>query len=81
MSLVKVQLFASYADLIGTSSIEVPLHAGDRVADLLRTLRSLPAAAMLPPSPRIAVNRAFAGENTLLQSGDEIALIPPVAGG
>lgn len=81
MSVVKVQLFASYADLVGTSSIEVPLRAGDSVADLLRNLRALPRASMLPLSPRVAVNQTFAGDSTLLQSSDEVALIPPVAGG
>ena len=81
MSLVTVQLFASYADLVGTSSIEVPIRAGDNVADLLRSLRLMPIASMLPPNPRVAVNHTFAGESTLLQSSDEVALIPPVAGG
>ena len=81
MSLVTVQLFASYADLVGTSSIEVRIRAGDNVADLLRNLRSLPAASMLPACPRVAVNQAFASDSTLLESSDEVALIPPVAGG
>lgn len=81
MSVVTVQLFASYADLVGTSSIEVPIRAGDSVADLLCSLRSLPAAALLPACPRVAVNQAFAGDSTMLKSSDEVALIPPVAGG
>lgn len=81
MSVVTVQLFASYADLVGSSTLEVPLRQGDKVSDLLRSMRSLPAASMLPDTPRVAVNRAFASESTTLQSSDEIALIPPVAGG
>lgn len=81
MSVVTVQLFASYADLIGSSSIEVPIRPGDKVSDLLSSLRSLPLASMLPASPRVAVNRTFAGESTVLRPTDEIALIPPVAGG
>ena len=81
MARVTVQLFASYAELVGTSTIEVPISEGDKVSDLLRNLRSIPLAAMLPVAPLVAVNRAFALESTPLQSGDEIALIPPVAGG
>ena len=81
MSLMTVQLFASYAELVGSTSIEVPIRAGDTVADLLRSLRLMPAASMLPANPRVAVNETFAAETTLLQSSDEVALIPPVAGG
>ena len=81
MSVVTVQLFASYAELVGSPSIEVPLNPGDKVSDLLQNLRSHPSASLLPPSPRVAVNRAFANEQTRLALGDEIALIPPVAGG
>ncbi len=79
--MVTVQLFASYAELVGSPSIDVPLKSGDRVSDLLHNLRSLPTASMLPRVARVAVNRAFANEHTVLDIGDEIALIPPVAGG
>lgn len=81
MSVVTVQLFASYAELVGSHSIDVPLKPGDRVSDLLHNLRSLPSASLLPHGPRVAVNRVFATERTVLAHGDEIALIPPVAGG
>jgi molybdopterin converting factor small subunit len=76
-----VQLFASYADLVGKPTIEVPLNPGDMVSDLLRNLRALPAASTLPPIARVAVNQSFAGDSMLVHSGDEVALIPPVAGG
>ncbi len=81
MSVVTVQLFASYADLVGSNTIEVPIRQGDKVSDLLRNMRSLPTASMLPAMPRVAVNRAFASEHTVLRASDEIALIPPVSGG
>jgi molybdopterin converting factor small subunit len=78
---VTVQLFASYADLLGASTVELPLTPGCTVKDLLHSLRSLPGASSLPPAPRFAVNRAFAALDLLIAPGDEIALIPPVAGG
>jgi molybdopterin converting factor small subunit len=81
MSVVTVQLFASYADLVGSSTLDVPFQHGDTVRDLLRNIRSVPTASALPPISRVAVNRAFASENTALNSSDEIAIIPPVAGG
>jgi len=81
MSTVTVQLFASYAEAFGNSKLEVPLQDGGTVADLIKTMRSLPAGSRLPDSPRVAVNRKFAVTDQLLGSSDEIALIPAVAGG
>lgn len=81
MSTVTVQLFASYAESFGGTTLELPLKSGSTVADLLSCLRRLPGASILPASPRVAVNRKFASGNQRIDAGDEIALIPPVAGG
>ena len=81
MSTVTVQLFASYAESFGRPTLELPLDSGSTVADLVNSLRLLPGASILPDSPRVAVNRKFAAANQLVDAKDEIALIPPVAGG
>ena len=81
MSTVTVQLFASYAESFGGSTLQLPLKAGSTVADLLDHLRLLPGASILAHSPRVAVNQKFATADQLVDAGDEIALIPPVAGG
>jgi molybdopterin converting factor small subunit len=81
VSTVTVQLFASYADLLGAPTVELPLTPGTTVKDLLQRLRSFPGASSLPPAPRVAVNRTFAASDQLIEPSDEIALIPPVAGG
>ena len=81
MSTVTVQLFASYAESFGGSTLQLPLESGSTVADLLKSLRLLPGASILPESPRIAINRKFASVDQLVDARDEIALIPPVAGG
>ena len=81
MSTVTVQLFASYAESFGGATLELPLESGRTVADLLDALRRLPGASILPNSPRVAVNRKFAAAEQLVDARDEIALIPPVAGG
>jgi molybdopterin converting factor small subunit len=78
---VSVQLFASYAEIFGGPTLEVPLGPGTTVNDLIDHLRALPGATRLPHSPRVAVNRVFAGVDQILSPNDEIALIPPVAGG
>jgi molybdopterin converting factor small subunit len=81
VSTVTVQLFAAYAEMLGGTAIEIPLAPGSTVSDLIDSIRSLPGASLLPQSPRVAVNRTFAGATQVVDSRDEIALIPPVAGG
>jgi molybdopterin converting factor small subunit len=44
-------------------------------------VRALPGAERLPAAPLVAVNAAYADADHPLADGDEVALIPPVAGG
>jgi molybdopterin converting factor small subunit len=81
VSTVTVQLFASYAESFGESSLEIPLGPRSTVRDVVESIRSLPGAFFLPQSPRVAVNRRFASPDQLVAPTDEVALIPPVAGG
>jgi len=81
MSTVTVQLFASYAESFGTSALEVAVSPGTTVSDLIRHIRSLPGSEIVRDSARIAVNRQFAFPDQIIEPRDEIALIPPVAGG
>ncbi len=81
MSTVTVQLFASYADMLGGAKVDIPLSSGSTVRDLVNSLRSLPGAAALPASVLVAVNRKLAGRDQRIEPADEIALIPPMAGG
>ena len=81
MSMVTVQLFASYAEALGGQTLTIPFESGATVADLVRGIRSLPGGQSLPPSPRVAVNRKFASPEQIISGQDEIAVIPPVAGG
>lgn len=78
---VTVLLFASYADAVGKPSLELALPAGSTVADALRHVTGLPGAHALPPRPLVAVNERYASLDRALAAGDELALIPPVAGG
>ena len=52
-----------------------------RVKDVLDHLRGLPGATRLPPSPLVALNERYTTAETSLADGDEVAVIPPVAGG
>ena len=78
---VTVLLFASYADAFGNAELDLTLPPGATVGDALARVSELPGAARVPPSPLIAVNERYASMDQQLSPGDELALIPPVAGG
>lgn len=81
--IVRIRLFAQLRERAGSDSIEAELAEGATVADALRELGSGPPLdellARLPV--RMAVNRELVGVDTMLHSGDELALLPPVSGG
>jgi len=78
---VTVLLFASYAEKLGKSSIPLELAHGATVGDVLTSLQRLPGASRLPTEPLVAVNERYARRDQILATGDEVAIIPPVAGG
>jgi molybdopterin converting factor subunit 1 len=78
---INVLLFAAYADMLGTQTLAVDLPAGSTVADLIAQIRRRPGAERLPASPLVAVNQQYASASSPIELGDEVALIPPVAGG
>jgi sulfur-carrier protein len=78
---VTVLLFASYADALGKSAIELDVAPGSTVRDILGTLFAMPGGDRLPRRPLVAVNEEYASANTELRGGEEVAVIPPVAGG
>lgn len=79
---VRVLLFATYADLVGTGSVELPAPPASTVAEVLTHLRgAYPGAAGIPERPLVAVNQMHARLDTPVRDGDELALLPPMAGG
>ena len=76
---LSVLCFASWGDVFGPR-VEVDLPAGATVGDLLAHLAARPEARRLP-APLVAVNRRYAAAEVSISPGDEIAIIPPVAGG
>jgi molybdopterin converting factor small subunit len=79
---IRVRLFARYAELVGRAeaAVSVPLPA--TVGDVVRRLRDdIPAARALPERPLAAVNLRQARLDAQVKNGDEVALLPPIAGG
>jgi molybdopterin converting factor subunit 1 len=73
--------FASYADVFGRAQMDMEVPSGSTVGDLLRRLQALDLDSRLPPAPLVAVNERYARHDHVLRHGDEVAVIPPVAGG
>jgi molybdopterin converting factor small subunit len=78
---VTVRLFASYAEAAGCEALDLSLAAGATAGDALAAVRRQAWASRLPPSPAVAVNRRYARGDVVLRDGDEVAIVPPVAGG
>ncbi len=78
---LRVLLFASYADALGASEIDVPIPPGATVRDVVAAVRSRGGADRLPAAPLVAVNQRYARAETPVSEHDEVAIIPPVAGG
>jgi molybdopterin synthase catalytic subunit/molybdopterin converting factor small subunit len=79
---VQVRLFASLRQAVGQARLTHSLPVGATVGDLVQAL-----VAEYPGLPRAAgaiyasVNRVYAGQEVILQPGDEVGLFPPVSGG
>ncbi len=79
---VRVLFFAAHRELLGTSETTVDLPDGATVGELVQTLRARGAPwDLIPSRPAVAVNRRYADGSHTLGNGDEVAMIPPVAGG
>jgi molybdopterin converting factor subunit 1 len=73
--------FAAYRDVFGAEQIELDLPEGSTLAALLEEVRARAGDTALPRRLVAAVNREYAPVETVLRDGDEVAFIPPVAGG
>jgi molybdopterin synthase catalytic subunit len=81
MITVRALLFARYAELLGTDQLVLSLNEGAMARDAVATLRARGAGAALPSTVLLAVNGRQASEEFALADGDELAILPPLAGG
>ncbi len=79
---IRALYFAVFQEQIGRDEDVVELAAGARARDAIAALAARhPAVDRLRGRFRIAINQEFTDEDRALADGDELALIPPVAGG
>ncbi|MGH2669342.1 MAG: MoaD/ThiS family protein [bacterium] len=82
MATVTVRFFARYAELAGCETAAVAVPAPATVRDVVRRVRAtLPGADALPERPLAAVNLRHVKLDAPVHDGDEVALLPPIAGG
>jgi molybdopterin converting factor subunit 1 len=82
MMKIRLLFFAVLRDIAGRSEDVLELPDGTRASDVWQRLRDEHAALRdyIQP-PMIAVNESYASADQPLHDGDELAFIPPVAGG
>ena len=74
--------FAVLRDIAGTSTAEMDVPGGTRAGDVWQRLRAQHHELhdYVKP-PMVAVNEEYVSAEQVLHDGDELAFIPPVAGG
>jgi molybdopterin converting factor subunit 1 len=79
---IQVLYFAVFRERLGTSEEPLEIAAGATVGDAITALAAKhPPIAQLRGRFRVAVNQDFVDDAHVLHDRDEVALIPPVAGG
>ena len=86
-AVVKVLAFAGARDVIGAAELDIEIDKlGDgahvTVADVVDAVCArFPDLVRYRPIMRMALNSSYVDDSMEVSAGDEIALIPPVAGG
>ena len=73
---VRVRLFAGLREAMGWS--EQPVNAGPAATPLALWNQLDLGGAWLAAGIRVAINQQFAGADTPLADGDELAFLPPI---
>ena len=79
---VRLLFFAVLRDITGESESEISLHEGATAREVWHSLVARhPKLSGYTEPPMTAINETYASPDARLREGDELAFIPPVAGG
>ncbi|NGO39645.1 MoaD/ThiS family protein [Limisphaera ngatamarikiensis] len=78
---MRVLFFAHLKDVTGCAEIELDCTGVDAEGLWTVLLQRFPGLAPYRPTVRLARNARYVTADTRFESGDEVALIPPVSGG
>jgi molybdopterin synthase sulfur carrier subunit len=82
MVTVTVKLFAAYQEAYGVSELSLDFPAGTPVRAVCdRLIAEHPELEPWRDLTRFGINLQFVEPDTLLTTGDDVVLIPPVSGG
>ncbi|HET8713862.1 MAG TPA: MoaD/ThiS family protein [Gemmatimonadales bacterium] len=82
MGKVSVRFFARYAELAGCTWSQVNVETPATVADVVAAVREVfPATSAIPSRPLVALNLRQVKLDAVVNEGDDVALLPPFAGG
>lgn len=82
MARVTVRFFARYAELTGRETAAVTVPASATVGDVVAQIReTVPGGRALPARLLAALNLRQVTLDARVNDGDEVALLPPLAGG
>ena len=77
-----MRFFARYAELAGCTSSHVNVDTPTTVGDVIAAVREVfPGTQAMPAKPLAALNRRQVKLDAPVTEGDEVALLPPLAGG
>ncbi|MGG0292441.1 molybdopterin converting factor subunit 1 [Bacillus pacificus] len=77
--MIRVLLFANLQEEVGRSELQIEKEniTVAELKDIVATEYNVPVLAPI----MVAINEEYANEDDMIQSGDVVALIPPVSGG
>ena len=79
---VTVRAFAQYAEWLGTDALTLEMPSTATISDVVASVRGAePNGHLLPERPLVALNLQHVRDDRRLRDGDELALLPPLAGG
>ncbi len=79
---VTVRLFAGVREAAGVAFVDVELATPATIGDAVAAAaRAVPGVWRLPKTVLLASNGVYGSNETVIEDGDEVAIIPPVSGG
>ena len=78
----EIRLYSILKSKLQTPSVHLDIREGSTVGEALdRACGQYPVMAPYRSVMRMAVNQTYALDSSLIQDGDELAIITPVSGG
>ena len=79
---VKILFFASFRDIVGSSSLQLAILESTTTTTVFEQLcQSYPQLKEGADQISVAVNKVYITAPVTLKDGDEVAFLPPISGG